>query len=230
MSVLTPFRRLGLALDPAARRITAELQRVSRHITFADRILDIGSGEAPYARFFPHRQYVTADLAARANVRCDAAALPFASRTFDLVLCTEVLEHLPDPDATLEEIRRLLRGRGALVLSTPLTWGVHDARDYHRWTESGLRQLLARHGFSVIELRPRGGILLCFGGLLMVVPWQVFGAAVERRWWQSLLFAATYTLLTPVALFIAALDGIDRRKHFTQGYTAVCYGSARPDQ
>jgi 2-polyprenyl-3-methyl-5-hydroxy-6-metoxy-1,4-benzoquinol methylase len=48
------------------------------------------------------------------------SALPAAS--FDVVLCSEVIEHLPDPAAALRGLRRLLAPGGALVLSTPLRW------------------------------------------------------------------------------------------------------------
>ena len=65
------------------------------------RVLDLGSGTAPYAGIFPHRHYVTADRCAPAAVTCDAAALPFAAGSFDLVLATEVLEHVSDPDAII---------------------------------------------------------------------------------------------------------------------------------
>ena len=222
MSALAPFRKLGFALDPSVRRIHAELRRLSNQVPPADSVLDLGSGSAPYARLFPHRRYVTADLFADSNVRCDALALPFADDAFDLVLCTEVLEHVPDPDATLQEIRRTLRADGMLVLTTPLTWGVHAKQDFHRWTESGLRRLLTRHGFEIVTLKPRGGVLLCLGALLLIVPWQLFGEAHERKAWQSLLFAVLYTLALPPALLLAALDPVDARQHFTHGYVVLC--------
>ena len=187
-----------------------------------DTVLDLGSGSAPYADLFAHRHYVTADLLAKATVRSDAATLPFAGDTFDLVLCTEVLEHVPNPDAALEEIRRVLKRHGSFILTTPLTWGVHDARDFHRWTEAGLRQLVARHGFTVVNLEPRGGILLCLSALLLVLPWQIFGGSTDRRPWDTFFFATTYTLLLPIAAFLAAIDPLDRRRQFTHGYAALC--------
>jgi SAM-dependent methyltransferase len=228
MVSLARFRHLAVALDPAARRIRSEITRLARELEPADRVLDLGSGEAPYARLFQHRRYVTADLFAAADVRCDATILPFPSQAFDLVLCTEVLEHVPDPDATLREIRRVLVDRGALILTTPLTWGVHAVHDYHRWTESGLVRLLARHGFHVDRVRTRGGIFLALGALLLMIPWQVFGEARERRWWQTVLYGAGYTLLVVPALALAALDPLDRRKHFTQGYVSLARSAATP--
>ncbi len=222
MSALAPFRKLGFALDPSIRRIYEELRRLSAQLPPADSVLDLGSGTAPYAPLFSHRRYVTADLFADSSVRCDALALPFADDAFDLVLCTEVLEHVSDPDATLQEIHRTLRTEGVLVLTTPLTWGVHAKQDFHRWTESGLRRLLARHRFEVVTLRPRGGVFLCLGALLLILPWQLFGEAHERKAWQTLFFAALYALAVPPALLLAALDPVDRRQHFTLGYVALC--------
>jgi SAM-dependent methyltransferase len=221
MVSLARFRRLASVVDPAARRISREIARVAGVLRPADCVLDLGSGQAPYADLFPHRRYITADLFAAADVRCDATILPFASRTFDLVLCTEVLEHVPDPDATLQEIRRVLADRGTLILTTPLTWGVHALHDYHRWTESGLVRVLARHGFHVDQFRTRGGIFLALGALLLVIPWQVLGEARERSWWQTALYAVGYTFLIVPALALAALDPLDRRKHFTLGYVTL---------
>jgi SAM-dependent methyltransferase len=100
MASLARFHKVARALDPAARRIRTEIKRVAGGLAPADCVLDLGSGQAPYAGLFSHRRYVTADLFAGADVRCDATRLPFRRDVFDLVLCTEVLEHVPDPDAT----------------------------------------------------------------------------------------------------------------------------------
>ncbi len=54
-----------------------------------------------------------------ALVRGDAAVLPVASRSFDRVVCSEVLEHLPDPGAAVAEIARVVRADGVVVLSVP---------------------------------------------------------------------------------------------------------------
>ncbi len=228
MASLARFHRLAGALDPAARRLRREIGRVARGLGPADCVLDLGSGQGPYADLFPHRRYVTADLFAAADVKCDATTLPFPNQAFDLVLCTEVLEHVPDPDATMREIRRVMAYRGTLILTTPLTWGVHAVHDYHRWTESGLVRLLARHGFHLDQCRTRGGIFLALAALLLVIPWQVLGEARGRRWWQTVLYAVGYTVLVVPALALAALDPLDRRKHFTLGYVSLARSAAPP--
>ena len=213
---------MATAIDPAGRRIRIELRRVAQRVPPADCVLDLGSGRAPYADLFRHHRYITADLMADADVRCYASLLPFVSGAFDLVLCTELLEHVPDPDAVLKEICRVLAADGNCVLTIPLTWGVHQSLDFHRWTEMGLRQLLARHHLRVISLAPRGGIFVTLGSMLQMVPWQLFGGAAERAAWQTMLYVVTYGLLLVPALVLATLDGLDRRHDFTHGYVVLC--------
>jgi NhaP-type Na+/H+ or K+/H+ antiporter len=108
------------------------------------------------------------------------------------------------------------------VLTTPLTWGVHAAQDFHRWTDTGLERLLKRSGFEIVALEARGGVFVCLAAILLVLPWQLLGEAKERRAWQTVLYVALYLLLVPLALLVAALDPLDRRRWFTHGYAGLC--------
>ncbi|MDJ0921576.1 MAG: class I SAM-dependent methyltransferase [Henriciella sp.] len=54
--------------------------------------------------------------------KADATALDFEDNSFDAVICSEVLEHLPDYDAALQEIRRVLKPGGKLCISVPHAW------------------------------------------------------------------------------------------------------------
>ncbi|MFE1247321.1 class I SAM-dependent methyltransferase [Streptomyces sp. NPDC058735] len=98
-------------------------------------ILDIGCGDgtaaATAAPLLPGHRLVgvdwSQDALRRARTRIPHAVrgeltgggLPFASGSADAVLFSEVIEHLVDPDAALDEIRRVLRPGGHLMLSTP---------------------------------------------------------------------------------------------------------------
>ncbi|NMO09458.1 class I SAM-dependent methyltransferase [Methanobacterium subterraneum] len=73
------------------------------------------------------------------------------NQSFDIIFCTEVLEHTVNPFNAIKEIYRLLKPRGILILSTPFNFRIHGPLpDCWRFTEHGLRELLKN--FSKIEI------------------------------------------------------------------------------
>jgi len=94
--------------------------------------------------------------------------LPLDDNAFDLVLCTETLEHVRDTQLFLSEIRRVLRPGGELAVSTPantrltLLLGRFDPLSPHLrfYTRRSLARVLREHGFDLIALRRRRGTLL----------------------------------------------------------------------
>lgn len=109
------------------------------------RLLDLGCG--------PRRLHgtVRCDLALEPpGVRADAARLPFRSASFDCVVATAVLEHVPYPQRVVREIHRVLRPEGVLYVEVPFLEGFHaDPDDYYRFTFRGLDVLLRR--FDILE-------------------------------------------------------------------------------
>lgn len=81
---------------------------------------------------------------------------------FDTVFCNQVLEHVPSPQKALDEIFRVLKPGGNLIVSVPHLSRLHEEPfDFFRYTQYGLTHLLQKSGYSVIRLLPVGG-LLCF--------------------------------------------------------------------
>lgn len=108
---------------------------------------------------------VNRDPAAAPHVLCDVAAVPLQDAVADCVLCTEVLEHVPDPAACVREAARLLPQGGVMVASVPFLYPVHpDPQDFHRFAPDGLRQLFAP--FSQVEILQMGGYLGTIGSLV----------------------------------------------------------------
>ncbi len=124
-------------------------------------VLDVGCGSKPYRALFKVASYVgldiDSDLARRRGVAdklYDGNRFPFADGEFQGVLCNQVLEHVFQPDAFLEEIRRVLGPGGRLLLTVPFVWDEHEQPfDFARYTSFGLQALLVRHGFKVLEQR-----------------------------------------------------------------------------
>lgn len=80
----------------------------------------------------------------------DALSLPFASGAFDTVLLLDVLEHLEKDTTCLNEIQRVLKPGGVLILQVPFLYPIHDApRDFRRLTEYGLQLLAENCGLKI---------------------------------------------------------------------------------
>ncbi len=105
----------------------------------------------------------------------EAAAIPLADESEDVIILWQVLEHLPDPRAGLRELRRILTARGRLVISTPNPESITARLLGKRWTmyipprhlnlfpPRSLVRLLESEGFEVLTLRTY--YLLLFHGL-----------------------------------------------------------------
>lgn len=126
-------------------------------------VLDLGCGSKPYQKFFGAgvNSYVGADVAPGPAVDIQLTpgeALPFPNASFDTVLCTQVLEHIRGIDALWQEITRVLRPGGHLVLTVPFLFHLHgEPHDYRRFTKFGLQEML-RRDFHIQSMTLIGGI------------------------------------------------------------------------
>lgn len=120
-------------------------------------IVDFGCGSMPYRPIFePYmRKYIGVDFPS--NPQADLhisidnkTELP--NETADVVLSTQVLEHVSSPAGYLQECFRILKPKGILILSTHGYWPYHpDPSDLWRWTSSGLFKIISEAGFQVNE-------------------------------------------------------------------------------
>lgn len=142
------------------------LRELSRDVSWAlarfasGKLLDVGCGERPYSAF---RSNVTqwigldADTNSSADITGSADAVPLPDGSVDTVLCTQVLEHVADPERAVAELHRVLRDGGMLILSVPQYWPLHEEPyDFRRYTEIGLRALATKSGFTVVATRAQG--------------------------------------------------------------------------
>jgi SAM-dependent methyltransferase len=127
------------------------------------RVVDLGSGDAPYAPLFRARgcEYVTCDLDGAPEVRIvPGQPVPLASGTAAGVVSFQVLEHVWDLDWYLGECARLLAPDGWLLLSTHGAWLYHPhPTDFRRWTRDGLVREIESRGFTVEAVEPLVGPL-----------------------------------------------------------------------
>ncbi len=165
-------------------------------------LIDVGCGQQPYRGYFSHaRSVVACDFdGARGKVdfTCPAHAIPVEAGSFDAVLCTEVLEHVPDPLAVWREFFRILRPGGRVLLATPMYWPPHELpHDFYRYPEHGLRYLAVTAGFEIQEVWPRGGRWAFGGQVGMHVLGHYFRACFIRRAWNRFFLWADRTRNNP---------------------------------
>jgi len=143
---------------------------------FVGSVLDVGCGMKPYQsllggavdRWIGIDFESTASGRSAANVFGSALQLPFSEAKFDAVLSTQVLEHVPRPDALLKEAGRVLKPGGHLVLTAPQTNPLHEEpHDYYRYTCHGLKALTEQGGLQVVEVRPLGGAIATVGQMIV---------------------------------------------------------------
>jgi len=127
------------------------------------RILDVGCGVQPYYPFFAGvaSEYIGIDVVENpaAELLGPVEALPVDDSTFDVVLCTQVLEHCDDPAQAVRELRRVTRPGGRVLASTHGVQVYHPSPvDYWRWTHEGLRRLFEQNAeWASLSVIPAAG-------------------------------------------------------------------------
>lgn len=200
---------LGLFINPfyfARRGLFEGLQQHFPRLT--GDVLDVGCGSKPYRDLVPAARYVGLDVdtpftrrVGVADVFYDGRVFPLPDAGFDGVLCSQVLEHVFTPEAFLAEIRRVLRPDGILVLAVPFMWDEHEQpHDFGRYSSFGLRALLDRSGFEVLEQRKSVADVRAVAQLASA--W-LFKVVHTRSKWVNL--ATQLALILPVNLAGAIL-------------------------
>jgi ubiquinone/menaquinone biosynthesis C-methylase UbiE len=142
------------------------------------KILDSGCGSMPYKKIILSNDkvesYVGLDIESglnyedvKADFFWDGSIMPFDNESFDVVISTEVLEHVPNPDAYLMEVKRVLKPGGMFFFTVPFLMSLHEVpNDYYRYTPYALEMIFKRTGFASIKITPQGGYHAAVGQML----------------------------------------------------------------
>lgn len=153
------------------------LARQAVDVPAGARVLDAGAGEGQYRPLFAHTRYESQDFAQyegsgdagapetwtynKLDYVCDLTAIPVADGSFDVVICTEVMEHVPEPLAALRELGRVTAVGGRILLTAPLGSGMHQ-EPYHFYggfSRHFWARALPELGFEIDEIVPLRGLL-----------------------------------------------------------------------
>lgn len=147
--------RLKQRLRKALPRLTKSIGSEDVHAIVAEALrdhpgplvaLELGAGERPgsAARLFPQARWITTDVdrSYGAMIVADALSIPLNDESMDLVIASQVLEHVYDIARAAREIQRVLRPGGIVVVGMPFLYPWHGVPfDFFRCTPSGLRAL-----------------------------------------------------------------------------------------
>lgn len=109
-------------------------------------VMDLGCGDKPYKHLFQKNQYVGVDI--RQNKRnnvdiiYDGRNLPISDKTFDIILCTQVVYQVEDEEKILNELIRVLKPNGYLILSLPFMWFDSHSNMERRYSSGMMNKLM----------------------------------------------------------------------------------------
>jgi len=182
------------------------------------RLLDVGAGECKYKKHFKNLVYKSQDV--KQNTYKTIDYVGEVKGKYDYILCTQVLEHLRQPEAAFKDFKRLLKPGGKLFLTTNFIYQIHmEPDDYWRFTEYGLKYLGKTVGFKIEKLEQQGGIFQVLAYLLITLPLRI---GLEKWRWSYWLYIILFSpLIMVVNLASVGLDQIFKTKSLAINYGVV---------
>lgn len=131
------------------------------------RLIDLGCGKAPlYLKYRDHVDSATCvdwgntpHRNEHLDRECDLTQpLPFDDGSFDTIVLSDVLEHLPQPELLWAEMHRILATDGCVLMNVPYFYPLHEIPyDFYRYSGFALRRFAEQQGFEVLQLGALGG-------------------------------------------------------------------------
>ncbi|MEP7294576.1 MAG: class I SAM-dependent methyltransferase [Burkholderiales bacterium] len=157
-------RELGVGSRLISDLVAALYQRHLPAHAHGD-LLDLGCGKVPlfaaYAPFVAEITCVDWAPGEYIDLPCDLSQpLPFSADHFDTIVLSDVLEHMPEPEALWREMTRVLRPGGKVIMNVPFYYSVHaHPHDYYRYTNFALERFVKLNGLTLVCLEPVGGLV-----------------------------------------------------------------------
>lgn len=193
---------LGLFINPFYFARTGLYKNISELIkNLNGRVLDIGCGQKPYEDLCHCDKYIGLELDSlkngenkKADYFYDGISMPFENKSFDSILSNQVFEHVFNPNSFLIEINRILKIEGKLLITVPFIWDEHEQPyDYARYSSFGLKHILNKHGFELIEHRKsNNGIEAIF----QLLNGYIYKVTMTKNGYLNLLI--TLVLMAPI--------------------------------
>tara|TARA_B100001564_G_C20618205_1_gene660991 strand:- start:635 stop:1408 length:774 start_codon:yes stop_codon:yes gene_type:complete len=211
----------------------------AKNIPSGSKVLDVGAGGCPHRKKFNHCEYFSHDFAQLSDVQIqnqmgygridfvsDILNIPVPDKSYDVILCTEVIEHIPDPISAIKEISRILKPGGTLFITAPLQSGLHQ-EPYHfygGYTKYWYQKFLTENNFSEINVEPNGSLYTTYFSLGLTTFKSFLEIIVEdKNLFRKLMAIISLIIFCPILLILNPIFSFlweivfDREGH-TAGY------------
>lgn len=169
------------------------------------RLLDFGCGSKPYRALFQVTEYIGTDIEVSGHdhtnehidVYYDGRTLPFADASFDSIFSSEVFEHIFNLPEILDELCRVLKPGGHMLVTVPFVWDEHEIPyDFARYTSFGLRHIFREKGLELVAERKTTDYVATI--------FQMWGAYLYQHLFprsKMVRIALTPVFIMPITLF-----------------------------
>lgn len=230
MKIVDKLIKVGRCNESAR---VAWVEKTLKKIPAGSRILDAGAGEQQFRKFCSHLKYVSQDFGryegqgdskglqmrkwdhGNLDIVSDITSIPEQDYSFDAILCTEVLEHVPDTLAAVREFSRLLRPGGYLLITAPFCSLTHFS-PYHFFTGFSryfYEHHLPKNNFEILEVVSNGNYFEYVAQEIIRIPW-----AAKKYAGRSLNIFELFVLF----LNLRMLQGYSARDKGSE--ELLCYG------
>ena len=194
-------------------------------------MLDAGAGWLNNRPAFNHCRYEACDIAegdegqniysskpSASFFVSDLTSIPRSDRAYDGILCTQVLEHVPQPQVVVSELARVLKPTGVLCLTTNGTYGIHmPPFHFYNTTPFSLMCLFEKAGLELLYMAPRGGWFNMVGGTLPRVIDEIFRGP-RCRLVKPFIIPFSHIL---IPMLCSNLDRFDQEKRFSESWDII---------
>ncbi|HET9056525.1 MAG TPA: methyltransferase domain-containing protein [Chitinophagaceae bacterium] len=175
------------------------------------KLMDFGCGRKPYRNLFSVDEYIGVDIEQaghdHSNSEIDffynGKVLPFMNKNFDSIFCSEVLEHVFNPDEIIPELNRVLKSNGKILITVPFCWNEHEVPyDYARYSSFGIVALLEKNGFEIVEQKKTGSFVPVLFQLWSLYFFELFRKLGKMGYFFSMMFIIPMNLVGSVLQYL----------------------------
>ncbi len=164
-------------------------------------------------------EYANIDKNTNPDYLCDIADLPVEDNSFNGVILSEVLEHVPDPKTVLQEAYRILKPEGIALICTPFNFHIHaDPYDYGRYTAYWYETVLNDLKFDKIQIEKQGLFFSVLANMIKLWVYELSKAAKPKSKLKMVVFRK-FVFWFQKKAFKMEKDSFYRTNWLFSGYT-----------